>query len=135
MSLTPCAYPSIIPLANMVSPASGPSFGDRRFRVMLALTLGTLALLSPPAAHAQGTGLKAEFDDYRKGQEMYERGVAAHERGATQEAWSAFDSAEERFRRMLQQNPQRTDLYAPLGDMLIRRGQAPTAYILLNKQV
>lgn len=84
---------------------------------------------------AQGTELTRQWDDLRKAQQAYERGISAQARGDEEEANAAFASADLFFRRVLQQNPQRTDLYAPLGDILIRRGQAAAAYVLLNKQV
>jgi predicted Zn-dependent protease len=84
---------------------------------------------------AQGTELTRQWDDLRKAQQAYERGLSAQARGDEEEASAAFSSADLFFRRVLQQNPQRTDLYAPLGDILIRRGQAAAAYVLLNKQV
>lgn len=86
-------------------------------------------------AHAQGAGMMAEWDDYRRAIDAYDEGISAQRRGSTAQAMSSFARADTLFRQVLQQNPHRTDVYAPLGDILIRKGQHTQAYVLLSEKV
>jgi tetratricopeptide (TPR) repeat protein len=100
-----------------------------------ALPLLCTAGLVCQVTWAQGTGLKAEWDLYRQAREEYDRGLSAERGGDAAEAAAAFEQAYRRFRVLQQQNPRWTEIYAPLGDLLIRRGQAAAAYMMLNQQV
>ena len=71
----------------------------------------------------------------QEAQAAYQRGIQAAQRGDTAAAETAWGSASEGFRRVLSDNPQRTDLYAPLADIQIRRGQPAAAYALLVQAV
>lgn len=106
----------------------------RRQGWALLLLIGWL--LPSPAAPLWGdTGLAQQWEQSRRANEAYERGKAALLGGRRAEAVAAFDEAAARYQQVLKDNPRLTELYAPLGDMLVRRGQATAAYFLLSKQV
>src|SRR5262245_9700871 len=86
----------------------------------------------PQRAHAGD--MQEQWRLLQDAQAAYQRGLGALQRADKPAAESAFEAAASGFQAVLQLNPLRTDLYAPLGDILVRRGQPAAAYALLVKQ-
>ena len=87
-----------------------------------------------PAA-AQASEMQEQWRLLQDAQAAYQRGILAAQRGDSTAAETAWAIASAGFRRVIQDNPQRTDLYAPLADIQIRRGQPAAAYALLIQAV
>jgi tetratricopeptide (TPR) repeat protein len=102
-----------------------------RLCFLVWVQLAAVAAL-PPRAHAGD--MQEQWRLLQDAQAAYQRGLGALQRGDRPAAEQAFEAASSGFQAVLQLNPLRTDLYAPLGDILIRRGQSAAAYALLVKQ-
>jgi tetratricopeptide (TPR) repeat protein len=113
---------------------------SRVFRLCLATWLevcgalagGPLLALSPTVARA--SDMQEQWRLLQDAQSAYQRGLLLQQRGDKPGADAAFEAATAGFQAVLQRNPLRTELYAPLGDIMVRRGQAAAAYGLLVKQ-
>lgn len=105
------------------------------------LTPGLPALVLPASVLALGptvaraSDMQEQWRLLQDAQAAYQRGLLLQQRGDRPGAESAFEAASSGFQAVLQRNPLRTDLYAPLADMMIRRNQAAAAYALLVKRV
>jgi len=92
-------------------------------------------VLTPSVGRAQSTSLEQEWRILSDAQAAHQRGIAAADRGDLTTANREWDSATAGFQQVMQLNPMRTDLYAPLADIHIRRGHPAVAYALLTQQV
>lgn len=104
-------------------------------RLLLAASPVGVSLINPQTAAAQGAGLQQQWQNYNRAMALFEGGRAAQARGALAEAESQYADADELLRGILLQNPARTDVYGPLGEVLVRRGRAAEAMVLLGRQV
>lgn len=104
-------------------------------RLLLAASPVGVSLINPQPAAAQGAGLQQQWQNYNRAMALFEGGRAAQARGALAEAESQYADADELLRGILLQNPARTDVYGPLGEVLVRRGRAAEAMVLLGRQV
>lgn len=86
-------------------------------------------------AAAQASEMQEQWRLLQDAQAAYQRGILAVQRGDSTAAETAWAIASAGFRRIIRDNPQRTDLYAPLADIQIRRGQPAAAYALLIQAV
>lgn len=94
---------------------------------------GRLGLALLASAHA--SDIQDQWRTQQDAHAAHQRGRAALLSGDTAGADAAFTRATELYQRILANNPMRTDLYAQLGDIMIRRGQAQLAYALLTQQI
>lgn len=99
---------------------------------LLLLMLALWGPAAPGAARAQGTGLQADWDSYRRGRAAFDRGALAEARGDGAEARAAFAEAAALLRRAQAALPGRGDVEALLGEALLRQGQAAAAYVQLS---
>ncbi|HMY58981.1 MAG TPA: hypothetical protein PK472_12035, partial [Pseudomonadota bacterium] len=83
-------------------------------------------------ALAQSASIEQEWRILTDAQSAYQRGNAAAERGDKDGAIREWDVATANFQQVMRMNPMRTDLYAPLADIHIRRGHPAVAYALLT---
>ncbi len=104
------------------------------FRLGLVLLCGGGTLL-PQVLHAQSGSLEQEWRYLTDAQAAYQRGNVAAERGDKDGAIREWESATGGFQQVMRMNPMRTDLYAPLADIHIRRGHPAVAYALLTQQL
>ena len=86
-------------------------------------------------AAAQASEMQEQWQLLQDAQAAYQRGILAVQRGDSTAAETSWAIASAGFRRILKDNPQRTDLYVPLADIQIRRGQPAAAYALLIQAV
>lgn len=101
---------------------------------------GTLDLFRSPqrgwgTAVAQASEMQEQWQLLQDAQAAYQRGIQAVQRGDNTAAETAWAIASAGFRRIIKDNPQRTDLFVPLADIQIRRGQPAAAYALLIQAV
>lgn len=87
-----------------------------------------------PLAHAQVSDIEREWRLVQQAQAAHGRGRVAAERGDRATADGELQTAAAYYRQLIEDNPLRRDLYAPLADTLIRRGNAAAAYALLVQQ-
>ena len=105
-----------------------------------SLLPGTLDLFRSPqrgwgTAVAQASEMQEQWQLLQDAQAAYQRGIQAVQRGDSTAAETAWAIASAGFRRIIKDNPQRTDLFVPLADIQIRRGQPAAAYALLIQAV
>ncbi len=93
------------------------------------------ATVLPSPLHAQSGSLEQEWRYLTDAQAAYQRGNVAAERGDKDGASRDWDAATAGFQQVMRMNPMRTDLYAPLADIHIRRGHPAVAYALLTQQL
>ena len=86
-------------------------------------------------AVAQASEMQEQWQLLQDAQAAYQRGIQAVQRGDSTAAETAWAIASAGFRRIIKDNPQRTDLFVPLADIQIRRGQPAAAYALLIQAV
>lgn len=110
-----------------------PERVDGRRAAGPAPSRGRLGLALLPSAHA--SDIQDQWRTQQDAHAAHQRGRAALLSGDTAGADAAFTRATELYQRILANNPMRTDLYAQLGDIMIRRGQAQLAYALLTQQI
>lgn len=91
--------------------------------------------LSGGLVHAQSASIEQEWRILTDAQSAYQRGNTAAERGDKDGAIREWDVATAGFQQVMRMNPMRTDLYAPLADIHIRRGHPAVAYALLTQQM
>lgn len=91
----------------------------------------SLSFLSTAAA----SEMQEQWQAIQEAQAAYQRGIQLQQRGDAAGADAALNTAAEAYRQVLSRNPLRVELYEPLSDIQIRRGQAAAAYALLIKQV
>lgn len=94
------------------------------------LSLGELG-----PVHAQQSDIEREWRTLQQAQAAHTRGREAAERGDRTTADAELTAAADLYRQLLEQNPLRRDLYAPLADTLMRRGNPAAAYALLIQQI
>ncbi len=97
----------------------------------LSFSLG----LDPRAAQAQTSEIEREWRTLNQAQAAHTRGREAIERGERAAAETELATAAALYRQLLELNPLRKDLYAPLADTLLRRGNAAAAYALCVQQI
>lgn len=103
-----------------------------------APVLAVAALLSlgePGPLHAQTSDIEREWRTLQQAQAAHTRGREAAERGDRTTADTELTAAADLYRQLLEQNPLRRDLYAPLADTLMGRGNPAAAYALLIQQI
>ena len=105
-----------------------------------SLLPGTLDLFRSPqrgwgTAVAQASEMQEQWQLLQDAQAAYQRGIQAVQRGDSTAAETAWAIASAGFRRIIKDNPQHTDLFVPLADIQIRRGQPAAAYALLIQAV
>ena len=110
------------------------------FWVAGSLLPGTPDLFRSPqrgfcTAVAQASEMQEQWQLLQDAQAAYQRGIQAGQRGDSTAAETAWAIASAGFRRIIKDNPQRTDLFVPLADIQIRRGQPAAAYALLIQAV
>ncbi len=88
-----------------------------------------------PSAWAQTSEIEREWRTLNAAQAAHTRGREALARGDRPTAERELSEAAARYRQLLELNPLRKDLYAPLADTLIARGNAAAAYALCSSQV
>jgi tetratricopeptide (TPR) repeat protein len=108
--------------------------GPRSLFWLAAIAILALGVGRRPPAQAQSSDIELEWRLLTKAQAAHARGRAATEHGERAVAESELARAADLYRQLLDQNPLRRDLYAPLADTLIRRGNAAAAYALLIQQ-
>lgn len=86
-------------------------------------------------AWAQTSEIEREWRTFNEAQAAHSRGREAQARGDRAAAERELGEAAARYRQLLELNPLRKDLYAPLADTLIARGNAAAAYALCSSQV
>ena len=101
----------------------------------LMALLTSWAILVPPVAMAQSSSIEQEWRTLTDAQAAYQRGNSLAERGDLESAGREWDVATAGFQQVMRVNAMRTDLYAPLADIHIRRGHPAVAYALLTQQV
>lgn len=110
-----------------------------RLRLLpLLLAFGELSLVfspSPRPLRAQTSEIEREWRALNEAQAAHTRGRDAALRGDRSQAESELAAAAALYRQLLEINPLRKDLYAPLADTLLRRGNAAAAYALCVQQV
>ena len=110
-----------------------------RLRLLpLLLAFGELILVSSPSprpVRAQTSEIEREWRALNEAQAAHARGRDAAQRGDRKTAESELAAAAALYRQLLEINPLRKDLYAPLADTLLRRGNAAAAYALCVQQV
>lgn len=84
---------------------------------------------------AAASEMQEQWQAIQEAQAAYQRGIQLQQRGDAAGADAALNTAAEAYRQVLSRNPLRVELYEPLSDIQIRRGQAAAAYALLIKQV
>lgn len=84
---------------------------------------------------AAASEMQEQWQAIQEAQAAYQRGIQLQQRGDAAGADAALNTAAEAYRQVLSRNPLRIELYEPLSDIQIRRGQAAAAYALLIKQV
>ena len=102
--------------------------------LILSLCVAEMTLPALPAL-AQSASIEQEWRILTDAQSAYQRGNAAAERGDKDGAIREWDVATANFQQVMRMNPMRTDLYAPLADIHIRRGHPAVAYALLTQQM
>ncbi len=107
----------------------------RLLLVLLAACELSFALsLGPRPVHAQTSEIEREWRTLNQAQAAHTRGREAAERGDRAQADTELATAAALYRQLLELNPLRKDLYAPLADTLLRRGNAAAAYALCVQQ-
>lgn len=107
-----------------------------RKTLIVTLSLWTAQGLGPvPQARAQSGSIEQEWRVLTEAQAAYQRGNTLADRGDLPAANREWDQAISGFQQVLRANAMRTDLYAPLADIHIRRGHPAVAYALLTQQV
>lgn len=91
-------------------------------------------LVAAGPVRAQMSDIEREWRTLQKAQSAHARGRDAAQRGDKTNADVELAAAAELYRQLIEQNPLRRDLYAPLADTLIRRGNSAAAYALLIGQ-
>lgn len=106
-----------------------------RFTAGIAVAgLIAMVLIAAGPAGAQMSDIEREWRTLQKAQAAHVRGREAAQRGDKPNAELELAAAAELYRQLIEQNPLRRDLYAPLADTLIRRGNSAAAYALLIGQ-
>lgn len=93
-----------------------------------------MLLVAASPVRAQMSDIEREWRTLQKAQAAHARGREAAQRGDKPNADLELAAAAELYRQLIEQNPLRRDLYAPLADTLIRRGNSAAAYALLIGQ-
>ena len=101
---------------------------------LVTLTFALSMGMSSPAV-AQSASIEQEWRILTDAQAAYQRGNAAANRGDLPGATREWEAATAGFQQVMRLNPMRTDLFAPLADIHIRRGHPAVAYALLTQQV
>ncbi len=86
-------------------------------------------------ASAQTSEIEREWRTLNEAQSAHSRGREALARGDRPAAERELADAAARYRQLLELNPLRKDLYAPLADTLIARGNPAAAYALCSSQI
>lgn len=84
---------------------------------------------------AAASEMQEQWQLLQDAQAAYQRGIAAVQRGDNAAADVAWAIASAGFRRIITDNPLRTELYVPLADIQIRRGKPAAAYALLVQAI
>lgn len=93
------------------------------------------AWFGPKSVRAQTVSVEQEWRLLTTAQAAYQRGNQWAERGDRTNADREWEVAMGGFQEVLRLNPMRTDLYAPMADIHLRKGRAAVAYALLSQQV
>lgn len=108
----------------------------RLLPVLLASAELCLGLsLAPRPVQAQTSEIEREWRTLNKAHAAHTRGREAADRGDRAQAETELATAAALYRHLLELNPLRKDLYAPLADTLLRRGNFAAAYAMCVQQV
>lgn len=106
---------------------------------MRAVSCGLLLWLNwagvSTSPRAQTASVEVEWRRLTEAQAAYQRGISWAERGDIANAGREWDAAMAGFLAVMQMNPMRSDLYALVADIHIRKGHPAVAYALLTQQI
>lgn len=104
-------------------------------RLAVIFSVAGILCAQPLAGHSQSSEIEIEWRTLHDAQAAHQRGWQAAARGDKDTATQALTEAGTLYRQLIERNPLRRDLHAPLVDTLVRRGNATAGYAIAIQQI